>query len=875
MVRRLLPVLYAGSGATSLAFEVLWARMLSMQFGVSIFGVVVTIAAFMAGLGLGSLLAIRWLGRRRQPLLIFSFIEGSIALYALVLPWLLGYAEKALTVFAPDVSLSAWLFLQGGALLFLMLLPAIAMGAGFPMILRAMGADDEHALGRLYGFNACGAAIGALLPLWLLPAFGWTASIGWIAALGLLVAGGAALLAWSGARTEHTSALSSADALSLPLLALFAYGVVGAAAILLEVGWTRLYGMVLLRTEYVMAVILAVYLFGIGLGSLLARHMRSSHWLSVLPMLAAATGIASLYALPWISSWAQRQEFSTLAAALWSEGIILAVVTLPATFVLGSWLPLLSQRYGGSAHGPLLYGINSIGAALGALVAGLLLVPTIGTPATIVVGAVALLVAAMVWASRVTWLALPVVLVLASPVAVFPPVSKLMPAQQESHDLYRYEDAMAITHVIEQSDGQRLLLSDLQRMDASSEQAAVELQKNQARLPLLLHPDPHSILFLGLGTGVSAAGSLGYPALDRVAVELSAGAIEAARLWFKPVNGNVGDYATIVRDDARRYLSVSSARFDVIVGDVFHPDLVGRSALLSVQQFERARARLAPGGVFVQWLALNQFDIESLQTVLRSFEHVFPDAAMFMDGFRIAMVGGLSGVDARERLRAVQERISAESSAQSADQTGGEGLWTWLGRYCGRVVIAEGPMQDEWWPRIEFGLPHARYGGGIELDVVLSWLLQQRPSLASAMKELGVDAADERHFERGYSGSALALRAWLASINSDMPDAQRLIRSAFEVNPQDRWVGFALADNVLSSLGGVPFVQRRQVLEALLRARPDHADTLRMLWQMARDTGDAELAAQYLSRLSAVNPLDREVRTATQLGDAVRSVPGS
>ena len=64
-----------------------------------------------------------------------------------------------------------------------------------------------------------------------------------------------------------------------------------------------------------------------------------------------------------------------------------------------------------------------------------------------------------------------------------------------------------MTHVIQQQDGQRVLLSDLQRMDASSDPSAVEIQMDQARLALLLHPAPHSVLFLGLGTGISMAGS--------------------------------------------------------------------------------------------------------------------------------------------------------------------------------------------------------------------------------------------------------------------------------------------------------------------------------------------------------------------------------
>ena len=79
-------ILYCLSGLTSLAFEVLWARMLSMQFGVSIFGVVLTVAAFMFGLGLGSLAGVKWARSINTPLALFALLEMAIALYSLLLP---------------------------------------------------------------------------------------------------------------------------------------------------------------------------------------------------------------------------------------------------------------------------------------------------------------------------------------------------------------------------------------------------------------------------------------------------------------------------------------------------------------------------------------------------------------------------------------------------------------------------------------------------------------------------------------------------------------------------------------------------------------------------------------------------------------------
>jgi spermidine synthase len=852
-----LALLYGCSGVTGLAFEVLWARMLSLQFGVSIFGVVVTVAAFMAGLGLGSLLAVRWLGQVRRPLFAFAALEGGVAVYALCLPWLFRWADAGLTAFAPHAGLAAWHALQAAALLLLLLAPATAMGAAFFAILRASG--EPRALGRLYGLNACGAAVGALLPLWLLPAFGWTFAVETVAVVALAVSLSAAALAVRLSPAESRSAGGPAARGALPAASLAAYALVGAAAMLLEVGWTRLYGMVLLRTEYVLAIILAVYLLGIGAGSLLARRLTHPRWLGVMPAVAAASGIATLWLLPAVAGWSREHDFSSLAAALWAQGGVLAAVTLPATLALGAWLPLLAARAGGDiVHGAALYGVNSLGAALGALAGGFLLIPGLGTPATVVAGSLVLFMAGMAWSpSRLPWLALAALLPFAWPVLEFPTVAALLDGpHRDDRDLYRYEDAMTITHVIERPDGQRWLLTDLQRMDASTEQAAVELQKDQARLPLLLHPAPRSILFLGLGTGISAAGSLGYPGLERTAVELSRGAIEAAGRWFAPANGGVMEHTKVLWDDARRMLRTGDQRYDVIVGDVFHPDLVGRSALLSVQQFERARSRLAPGGVFVQWLALNQFDRDSLVVVLRSFSQAFPNAVLFMDGFRLALVGfELPASELPARMQAVAR------GAHPAEATGGEGRWTWMGRYWGRVSAGDGPVQDEWRPRIEFGLPRARYRGDMDLGRLLSWLLDRRPAAHEAARSLGLDGAEAQAMERAYIATDLGVRSWLADLEGDGGRADRLIQFAHQANPDDRWIGFSLADSMLAARAraGELGIDERQALERILRIRPDHAETLRALWRLEREAGNEAAAQAYFQRLAAVSPLDRAV----------------
>lgn len=874
----ILLTLYALSGLTSLSYEVLWARALALHFGVSIFGVVVSVAAFMAGLGLGSIMGAHYSHRTVAPLRWFALLEGGVALYALLSPWLLQGVDALLGMASPHLGLWAWYTLQGVATLLALLLPALAMGAAFAFMLKAL-APTRIGLGVLYGLNACGGAVGALLPLWLLPAFGWTRAIQGVAAVGVLVSVAALLWARAATAAPHAAIKGDEDGRVRPSRStLWAYAAIGAAALMLEVGWTRLFGMILLRTEYVLAVILAVFVAGIGVGSLLARlalrGRRAELWFSLLPWLAGVFALLSLWWLPVISAWAEQAQFGSLSSAIAWQAAVLAAVTLPVTLTLGAWLPLLCARIGATAPtGARLYGVNSVGAALGTM-AGLLLLPWLGTVGVIVAAALLVFIAghaliaftqggARPTAFRrgsVFIAGLAALLLLAWPVRSLPPVQQLLPqAQAGSRDLYRHEDALTITHVVERIDGQRVLLTDLQRMDAATDQAAVAVQENQARLPLLLHPAPRSVLFLGLGTGISAAGSLPFPTLARTGVELSQGAIQAARTWFTPLNEDVFRHMRVARDDARRFLRADTNHYDVIIGDVFHPDLAGHGALLSVQQFARARARLAEHGLFVQWLALNQFDLESLRTVLRSFQTVFPDAAVFMDGFRLALVGPKDELQGAPALLANLERL-ARADQQAA--SGGEGAWTWLGRYWGTIAPSLGPLQDEALPHVEYLLPRARYRGDFDLTLLVNTLLNGRPRLEQAAAALNVRAADLPEFERAYSATELALRGWLMALQG-REDGVRLIRLAQQANPNDRWISFSLADSMLATLPQALArgLDERAALLKILAIRPDHAEVLRALWRVEREAGNLAQAETYRARLRAASPLDKELRT--------------
>ncbi len=833
--------------------------MLSMQFGVTIFGVVLTVAAFMFGLGLGSLAGVKWAKRFTKPLLTFALLETGIALYALILPSLLHGASGWQEGIGVQLTLVQWYLLQGAETLFLLVIPAFAMGLGFALVLKAVK-HTPLSLGKLYGLNTIGGAIGALFPLWGLPVLGWIDSVRIVALLGLAVGGTALVL--SHVVRPSGDLDQSIEKIRLPrppMPALAIYAGIGAGSIMLEIGWIRLYGMIMLRTEYVLGVILAVFLLGIALGSLLLPH-KHRYWMTVMmPFLAGGAILFGLYMLPAASAWVEQTQFQSFFGAMWSQALMLGIFTLPVTLALGAWLPLLASRFGDAeASGVWLYGANCLGGGIGALIGCLVCIPLIGSAAMVALAGLAIAALGLIWVKpRWVWLVFAGMLLAAWPLRNMPPVHELLPKiEGDSRDLYLYEDAISLTHVVEQPDGQRILLSDLQRMDASTEPSAVEIQMDQARLALLLHPAPRNVLFLGLGTGISMAGSLPFPDLERSAVELSQGSINAAWGWFVPVNGNVMTHALIQRDDARHFLDATKHSYDVIIGDLFHPDLAGMGSLLSIQQFQRARNHLNEDGVFVQWLALNQFDIPTLAVVLRSFQRVFPDAQLFMDGMHLALVGPRKKLSASTMLMNLQ-RLSVQEQSQV---TGGEGAWTWLGRYWGPISASGGPVQDEWVPYIEFRLPRARYDGSVNLANLMMWLLQQHPDPDTAMKILGVGAGDKSRFGRAYVATELAVRAWAASVQGDAEKAGGLIWLAYRANPQDHWIANALADNMQQSLpqASQHGLSEREALQRILEVNPEFVPALRAIWHLERSAGNVQEAEQYRLRLLAASPLDSE-----------------
>ncbi len=184
----------------------------------------------------------------------------------------------------------------------------------------------------------------------------------------------------------------------------------------------------------------------------------------------------------------------------------------------------------------------------------------------------------------------------------------------------------------------------------------------QALLPLLLHPAPRRALFLGLGTGVTAATAALDPRLDVDAVELLPEVIAASTHFRRAVFGSASQPRLhLIAADARRFVRTAPERYDVIVADNFHPARSGSGSLYTVEHFRAIRQRLADGGLFCQWLPLHQLDLDTLHSIVRSFLAVYPDGAALLatNSLDTPVVGLLARRAAgRLELEAIRARLA-------------------------------------------------------------------------------------------------------------------------------------------------------------------------------------------------------------------------
>jgi|RhiMethySRZTD1v2_1073278.scaffolds.fasta_scaffold42455_1 spermidine synthase len=722
--RRYLPVLlllFAGSGCSALIYEIVWYQLLQLVIGSSAISLGVLLATFMGGLCFGSL----WLpriavARHQHPLAVYAKVEFGIALCGILalfgMPLVDGVYTAAVGHGLPAILLRALVCAL------CLIPPTFLMGASLPAAARWLESSPEGVsrMGFLYGANTAGAVFGCLFAgFYLLRVHDMTFATFVAAAINVAVG----LVSFSIARkTTYVKVGEGSESAALrrrywPVY--IAIGLSGATALGAEVIWTRVLGLLLGATVYTFSIILAVFLFGLGIGSgvgsVLARSERPRMVFGVCVLLQAGGIFWTAFMLSQsIPFWPINPMLSTspwqifqvdLARTLWAM--------LPPTLLWGASFPLALAAAASEGEDSArlvggIYAANTGGAILGALSFSLFLVPWIGTQGSqrtlmtvaaiaglIVLGPVAAKARTVLGAAALAG-ALLVVGYASSTVTGVPDTliaygRRMMNSLNRSKILYTGEGMNASIAISRWDDG-AIQFHVSGKVEASTEPYDMRLQRMLGHLPGLIHPNPKSVLIVGFGAGVTAGSFVVYPGIERIVIcEMEPLIPPTATQYFGKQNYNVMNdpRVQIVYDDARHFVLTTREKFDIITSDPIHPWVKGSATLYSKEYFELVKEHLKPGGVVTQWVPLYESSRDVVKSELATFFEVFPNGTLWGNenggGYDSVAFGQVE--PARIDINALEERLQRPEYrrvAESLFDVGFQSLYGLLGTYGGQ-----------------------------------------------------------------------------------------------------------------------------------------------------------------------------------------------
>lgn len=625
---------FAG-GLGAVGAEVVFTRRMAMLFGVTAPAVGTVVAVYLGGMALGSALGGRMADRLgdRAPWL-YAGAEGFALLWALLFLPLCGAFDAVSAALPLEAAVAAaavgTVVLVGPA--------AVASGATFPALSRVVG--DEADVRLLVAANTLGAALGSVLAGFVWPhTLGYRASL-WLAG-GIALTAGVGMIAVTGGRAVPAPRRLPLSTLPISArAAALAYGVLGGAAMVAEVGWTRLLEQTGANPgALTFPLVLTAYLLGYGLGGAIVeprlRRLGERPGLAVCLALSGVACAAGVGILPFIppepvvghqTGWAPGNEWIFAATGVLVSAdrlaVVLAAVALPG-LASGAGFPLvasaLTRRTGGLGAGVgSSWAAGTAAAVLASLWMGFL--PEVG-PGTIhllgMVGVTALVAAAALARRRVAW-----VLPALGAAALWVPSTAGLQIQ-EGETVLRFRETAAGPTAVTQAPSQRG--TEVQIYTHGERVTGYPLNLS---IPLLLHPDPSRVLLIAFGSGVNVRGVLRDPAVDElVCVDIDPALPEMALAL--PAVGDVfaDPRARFVNADGRHLLRLSEPRWDIIYNDV--ATYAQYVELGTVEFFTLARERLAPGGLFVAKLHTDTLTPRGQARFLRTFLSVFPNALLF------------------------------------------------------------------------------------------------------------------------------------------------------------------------------------------------------------------------------------------------------
>lgn len=640
------------SGTAGLMYQISWSRQFGLLFGHTIQVASIVLAAYFAGMAFGCFIG-GGPASRFSPLKAYAVAEITVAAWACAIPAILDYVElSSLLVHLTDSQPKIQTALRSLFCFFLLLPATTALGATLPLISRLLALSKYESVAAktsqarvtaAYALNTAGALLGVVSATFYFLVEVGVRSTGYMAALiSVACAVVAYVTNWVQRRSPQVEEARVSDdcrrsrfTTSMLLAAASGIGTLG-----LEILYVRLFSLVFHNSTYTFGAVTAAYLAALALGAALVSRIRQRYDFA----LGCITSVGALLTLLSVLFFVQLtglRYFSfgdTFAMYLVGVLVLVGLVVVPPVTLLGMSLPLVWKRSAlvgdfGTTIGRLT-AVNSLAAGAGVVIVNFVLLPTLGLWASFVTVALLFLVTGAVLlaceARTSAVLSVAGLTIVACAALIVSNPLDLSSIRTGEEVVRRWESSYGLIDVVRTAPaGTFKVRQNLHYR--FGETVGDSREARQTSIPVLLHKDPQDVLFLGLGTGLTAGAAVPLRDVKRiVAIELIPDVVEAAR-YLQDYNHRIVDHpkAEIYQDDARHYLVSTDRNFDVIVSDLFVPWESESGYLFTVDHYLAGRQRLKAGGLFCQWVALYQVGPREFEMIADSFAEVFPSVSIW------------------------------------------------------------------------------------------------------------------------------------------------------------------------------------------------------------------------------------------------------
>ncbi len=729
------------SGAVALGYEMMWTRLLSLVVGGELLGILGVLVGFFGGMAIGAFALSKKAAQSKSPLKMFFVLEGAIAIYGLISPYLIHFTSKLVPTWLGSGASDSGTFVSLLIIILctgVILLPAtIGMGANFAFLVEArrrhfLRQSNEKGLARIYAANTFGAVLGIFLSIYIImPALGFSG-----AAVVFSLLGGASILSafqWQKglksptktkqSKTENANQEPAKFLLRNPyLFLLFGTGLLGIG---LEILVVHHFKQVLENTIFSFGNILAIYLLGTAIGAWLFQRYYHKKMDNAPTLLMGGLATSVLYTSILLAYTREILSFFSPNSAAYlghlrAELLLAIVVFLLPTIFMGALFSYLIAKMRPAEVG-IAYGMNTAGAVFAPFLFGLVLIPQVGGQLALTICWAAYVLLLLWGIFRLNWKGRPLLLGAVN-------VLLLLLLFGKGIDLLRLEPGYTL---VERTEGLMgvVAVSDKEAREGPYQLPARILQVNNqfrmgggasflerrmGNLPLLMTNQYDNALFLGIGTGSTMGVIADYPFQEVEAVEIVR-EVKEVLPWFDEHNLSVlqDDRLKFHLADARRFVSSTQNTYDFILVDLFHPARDGAGMLFSKENFELLRSRLSEDGLLSYWLPVHQFDPEGLKMVVRTFLSVFPEGHAILGSYSlntpvIALLGSSKplSIDLAKANQQIAEHINIQLAVENVEDLAASYLMDGqqLAAYAG-----DGPLNTDLFPRLLFHAPKGIY----------------------------------------------------------------------------------------------------------------------------------------------------------------------